>query len=108
MRTVDFRYVAGMHSLPEYFVEGGASQMDRKGSLLAFLSPPTGAKHHPKKVRLDPAHAVQAELSTELLMLHRELSDGRAVCLIDNDCLVIKLRQHMPPRGRPTAQLVWI
>lgn len=57
---------------------------------------------HRAALGLDPAHALEAEVVAAKGAVRRgEVADLRPVRLIDDDALVVVLREDVPPRWRP-------
>jgi hypothetical protein len=89
----------------EQLVGDIAAQAHGEDAFLAFLRRPAGAEHPPEEVRLDPAHAGVAELAAEALVLHREVGDGRAIGLVDDDAGVVVLGEDAAAALRPLGLL---
>jgi len=59
-------------------------------------------------LRLDPTHAVEAELAAEASIPRRGVSNSRSIRLIDDDRRRIVLHENMLPLGRPVRLLIVI
>src|SRR5262245_51465236 len=96
--------VARRNGSTQQFVEERPVQKHSKDPFLALLLCPAGSIHHPEEVRLDPAHAFEAELATELLVLDGVLRDGGSVRLIHLDRRRIEMSEDVTPARRPRRQ----
>jgi len=75
-------------SLGQKGVKARPLEPDSQGDLLLRLGAPAGAEHHPQEVRLDPAHAFEAERAAEIAVLGGEVPNLGPVRLVDDDGLV--------------------
>src|SRR5579859_6232113 len=98
-----------MNCLGQQSIKSLPLQPDSQRHLLSLFCAPSGPKHHPEKIRFEPAHPRQRELTAKVAMLSREMPDSGTIGLVDDDRVLIILRQDVAALTRPAGVLceVW-
>src|SRR5262245_17265729 len=94
-----------MHSLGQNRIKGLSLHSDGERYFLIRFGAPPGTKHHPQEIRLNPTHSIESKVATKITMTSCKISNGSAVRLINNNRLLVKLGQDMPPSPWPSPEL---
>src|SRR4051812_3804395 len=97
-----------MNCLFQDGIKGLSLDRNCEDNFLIGLNAPTASVHHPEEVGFDPTHPGHFKFSTKKLVLGGEAAYGRAVRLIDDDPMIVKLSQDVLPFLGPPPFLVYI
>jgi hypothetical protein len=95
-----------LDGLAQQAIEEGSADPQAQRDLLARLRAPSRAVHHPQEIRLDPAHAVEAEVgAAELSVCDRVAARRLAIGLVHDDGVGVEMREDVFALSGPALRL---